>query len=116
MNAVKNFVQLVGNLGRKPEVKHLDSGKIVARFSVATSDFYLNKMGEKIQDTQWHNIVAWGKNASLAETDLDKGNEVLIKGKIAYKTYDDKNGIRRTISEIVAEEIELVRKPSIATE
>lgn len=116
MHTVKNFVQLVGNIGRQPEIKHLESGKSVAKFSLATSDFYVSKAGEKIQDTQWHNIVVWGKNVKIVEEQLDKGKEVSIKGKITYKTYDDKNGIKRTISEIVAEEIELVVRHKIATE
>ncbi len=114
MNTVKNFVQLVGNLGRKPEVRHLESGKSVAKFSLATSDYFISKTGEKVQDTQWHNVIAWSKNAHFAEKELDKGVEVAIKGRIVYKMYDDKNGIRRTITEIVAEEIELVPKHSIA--
>jgi single-strand DNA-binding protein len=115
MNTVRNFVQLVGNLGRNPEIKSFESGKKVAKFSLATSDFYINKLGEKVQETQWHNIIAWGKMAQLAEDSFEKGREVSIKGKITYKNYEDKNGEKRIFTEIVAEEMEVVeRTPAIA--
>lgn len=114
MNTVKNYVQLVGHLGRKPEIKSFESGNSVAKFSLATSDFFVNKAGEKTQDTQWHNIVAWGKLAQFSENELDKGREVILKGRISYRNYEDKNGFKRTFTEIIAEEIELVSKSVIA--
>ena len=115
MNAVRNSVQLVGNLGKRPEVKHFENGNSVARFSLATSYYYLNKAGEKTQDTQWHNIVVWGKNVSFVESSLDKGNEISVKGRLTYRQYEDKNGVKHTITEIIAEEIEAVQRPQIAT-
>ena len=116
MSTVRNFVQLVGNLGRNPEIKNFESGKKVAKFSLATSDFYINKAGEKVQETQWHNIIAWGKNAQLAEDLLEKGKEVSIKGKITYKAYEDKNGEKRNFTEIIADEIVLVERTATVAE
>ncbi|HUH73381.1 MAG TPA: single-stranded DNA-binding protein [Chitinophagales bacterium] len=116
MSTVRNFVQLVGNLGRNPEIKSFESGKKVAKFSLATSEFYINKLGEKVQETQWHNIIAWGKMAQFAEDTLEKGREVTVKGKITYKNYEDKNGEKRTFTEIVAEEIALVERTAMVAE
>lgn len=116
MSTVRNLVQLVGNLGRNPEIKTFESGKKVAKFSLATSDFYINKLGEKVQETQWHTITAWGKMAQLAEDSLEKGREVSVKGKIAYRNYEDKNGEKRTFTEIVADEIILVERTATIAE
>lgn len=116
MSTVRNFVQLVGNLGKKPEIKHFESGKSLAKFSLATSYHYTNKAGEKVQDTQWHNIVVWGKEVEFVEKNLDKGMEVMIKGRINYNSYEDKNGVKRVFTEIIAEKIELVEKSQIVTE
>lgn len=108
MNAIKNTVQLIGHLGRKPELKTLGNGKEVANFSLATSDYYYDDKGEKVTDTQWHNIVAWGKTAQLADKILDKGAEVVIQGKLVYRTYEDKAGQKRTSSEIWVNELLLI--------
>jgi single-strand DNA-binding protein len=78
MYALKNKVQLIGNLGNNPEIKTLDGGKKLARFSVATNEVYRNTKGEKVTETQWHNLVAWGKVAEIAEKFLTKGSEVAI--------------------------------------
>jgi single-strand DNA-binding protein len=110
MNALRNSVQLMGNLGRAPEVKTLSSGKILANFSVATSEYYTNKDGEKVQETQWHNVVAWGKTAEIAQKLLDKGSEVAIRGKLVYKSYEDKAGNKRIAAEIVADEIQMLNR------
>jgi single-strand DNA-binding protein len=82
MNALRNKVQLIGNLGATPEIKTLDSGKKMARFSIATNENYRNAKGEKVTETQWHNVVAWGKVADIAEKYLTKGKEVVIEGKL----------------------------------
>jgi single-strand DNA-binding protein len=92
MYALKNKVQLIGNLGNAPEVKTFDSGKKMARFSVATSESYRNAKGEKVTETQWHNLVAWGKVADIAEKFLTKGKEVAIEGKLINRSYEDKEG------------------------
>lgn len=105
MNTVKNRVQLIGNLGATPEVKNLENGNKVARFSVATSENYLNKKGEKITATQWHNVVAWGNLAGIAEKLLQKGNEVVIDGKLSSRSYTAKDGAKKYITEVVASEL-----------
>ena len=99
---VRNNVQLIGNLGKDVEIKKFDSGKIKAKISLATSDFYKNDKGEKVQETEWHNIVAWGKVAENMNTILSKGSEVLIKGKIQSRSYKDKEDNAKYITEIVA--------------
>jgi single-strand DNA-binding protein len=105
MNSLKNSVQLIGHLGMNPEVKTLDSGKKLAKFSIATNDSYKNAKGEKIEDTQWHNLIAWGKTADIIEKYLQKGNEVAIEGKLTSRSYDDKDGNKRYITEIIVNEL-----------
>ena len=108
MNALRNKVQLIGNLGMNPEVRELDGGRKVAKFTLATNEYYNNKAGEKVQDTQWHNIVAWGKTADLMEQLLAKGKEVLVEGKLTSRSWDDKEGNKRYITEIVANDFLLM--------
>ncbi len=105
MNNLKNKVQLIGNLGNNPEVINLDSGKKLAKFSIATNETYRNTQGEQIKDTQWHNVIAWGKTAEIIEKYLQKGNEVAIEGKLVNRSYDDKEGNKRYITEVVANEL-----------
>jgi len=100
MNTMKNKVQLIGNLGQAPEVKELNGGKKVAKFSLATNETYKNKAGEKVTDTQWHNLVAWGKTAEIIEKYLKKGSEVAIEGKLLNRNYTDKEGVKRYVTEI----------------
>jgi single-strand DNA-binding protein len=110
MYALKNKVQLIGNLGNAPEIKNTDSGKKVARFSMATNDSYKKENGERVTETQWHNLVAWGKVAELAEQYLNKGSEIAIEGKLTHRDYTDKDGIKRYITEVVVNEILLLDK------
>tara|TARA_B100000809_G_C15120884_1_gene524255 strand:+ start:597 stop:935 length:339 start_codon:yes stop_codon:yes gene_type:complete len=105
MNNLKNRVQLIGNLGMNPEIKTLESGKKLAKFSIATNESYKNAKGEKIEDTQWHNLIAWGKTADIVEQYLQKGNEVAIEGKLSNSSYDDKDGNKRYVTEIVVNEL-----------
>lgn len=105
MNNLKNKVQLIGNLGMNPEIKNLDSGKKLAKFSIATNESYRNAKGEKIEDTQWHNLVAWGKTAEIIEKFLKKGSEIAVEGKLVNRNYDDKDGNKRYITEILVNEI-----------
>lgn len=113
MYALKNKVQLIGNLGVNPEVKTLDGGKKVARFSIATNETYRNAKGDKVTETQWHNVVAWGKTAEIAEKYLNKGSEVAVEGKITYRNYNDKDGNKKYITEIqVSELLMLTRQAS----
>ncbi|MBI5371072.1 MAG: single-stranded DNA-binding protein [Sphingobacteriales bacterium] len=108
MYALKNKVQLIGNLGQAPEIKTLDSGKKMARFSMATHENYRNAKGEKVTDTQWHNLVAWGKLAEIAEKFLVKGKEVAIEGKLVSRSYNDKEGQKKYITEIQVNELLLL--------
>ena len=105
MYALKNKVQLIGNLGNAPEVKTTESGKKLARFSVATNESYRNAKGEKVTETTWHNLVAWGKVADIAEKYLTKGKEVAIEGKLINNSYTDKDGVKRYSTEIQVNEI-----------
>jgi single-strand DNA-binding protein len=108
MYALKNKVQLIGNLGNVPEIKNTESGKKLARFSIATNENYRNAKGEKVIETTWHNLVAWGKVADLAEKFLQKGTEVVIEGKLINRSYTDKDGIKKYISEVQVNELLLL--------
>jgi single-strand DNA-binding protein len=105
MNTLRNKVQLIGNLGSNPEVITLDSGKKLAKFSIATNESYENAKGEKITDTQWHNVVAWNKTVEIIEKYLEKGSEVAIEGKLTSRSYETKEGEKRHITEIVCNEL-----------
>lgn len=110
MYALKNKVQLIGNLGGNPEVRSLESGKKMARFSIATNEVYKNAKGEKVTETQWHNLVAWGKVAEIIEKFLVKGSEVAIEGKLVSRNYNDKDGNKKYITEIQVNELLLLTK------
>ena len=103
-----NKVILLGNLGKDPEVRRLDDGRGVANFSLATSETYKNKAGEKVTNTEWHNIVLWSPLADIAESYLKKGSQVYIEGKISNRSYEDKDGVKKYISEVVGREITLL--------
>ena len=105
MYALKNKVQLIGNLGNAPEVKTTESGKKLARFSVATNESYRNAKGEKVTETTWHNLVAWGKVADIAEKYLTKGSEIAIEGKLINRSYTDKDGNKKYITEVQVNEL-----------
>ena len=108
MNALRNKVQLIGNLGNDPEIITLESGKKLAKFSIATNDTYKNKEGERVTDTQWHNVVAWGKTADIIEQYVTKGKEIAIEGKLSHRSYDDKEGNKRYTTEVVCNELLLL--------
>ena len=110
MNTLRNKVQLIGNLGNDPEIINLESGKTLAKFTIATNESYKNASGEKITDTQWHNIVAWGKTAQIIEKYVTKGKEVAIEGKLTSRSYEDKEGNKRYITEIVCNELLMLSK------
>lgn len=114
MYALRNKVQLIGNLGNTPEIKTIDSGKKMARFSIATNEVYKNAKGEKVVETQWHNLVAWGKVAEIAEKFLEKGREVAIEGKLVNRSYTDKEGIKKYITEILVNELLLLGEKKTA--
>ncbi len=110
MNNLKNKVQLIGNLGIDPEIKVFESGKKLARLSLATTDSYRNNKGDRVEQTQWHNLVAWGKTAEIAEKYLHKGSELIVEGKITYKSYEGKNGEKKYFTEILVNEIIMTGK------
>ncbi|WP_027138246.1 single-stranded DNA-binding protein [Gaetbulibacter saemankumensis] len=110
MNTLRNKVQLIGNLGNDPEIINLESGKTLAKFAIATNDSYTNNKGEKVTDTQWHNVVAWGKTAQIIEKYVTKGKEIAIEGKLTSRSYEDKDGNKRFITEIVCNELLMLGK------
>ncbi|WP_300441421.1 single-stranded DNA-binding protein [Christiangramia sp.] len=116
MSTIRNKVQLIGNVGNAPEVRNLDSGKKVASFSIATNEFFKNSKGEKVQNTQWHNIVAWGKTAEIVEQYVGKGKEIAIEGKLTSRSYETNEGEKRFVTEVVAHEILLLGYASKANE
>lgn len=103
-----NKVILIGNLGNPPVLNQIESGKSVASFSIATSETYKNRNGEKVQDTQWHNIVAWGSLAEICDKYLTKGSKVFIEGKLTTRSYEDKEGVKKYITEVVAREMKML--------
>ena len=105
MSTLRNKVQLIGNLGNDPEIINLDSGKKIAKFSIATNETYKNKEGERVTDTQWHKVVCFGKTAEIIETYVTKGKEVAIEGKLSHRSYDDKEGNKRYTTEVVCNEL-----------
>ena len=110
MNALKNKVQLIGNLGQDPEIMNMENGTKLAKFSIATSDSYKNAKGEKVEDTQWHNIVAWGKTAEIVENYLVKGKQVAVEGKLTHRSYETAAGEKRYITEVKCNELLMLGK------
>lgn len=110
MSNLRNSVRLVGNLGNEPEVKTIGTNKKVAKVSIATNSAYKNDKGEKVEETQWHNLVMWGANASLAENYLHKGAEICVEGRLSSRNYTDSEGVKRYITEIIVNEVLLLNK------
>lgn len=104
MTTMKNRVQLIGHLGKDPEVKLFDKDRKRASFSIATNESYKNQKGEKVTQTEWHNVVAWGTTASFIENYLNKGIYIGLEGKISNRVYESK-GEKKYITEIVANDI-----------
>ncbi len=110
MNALKNKVQLIGHVGQEPEIKTLEGGRKLANFTLATNEIYKNDKGEKVEETQWHKLVAWGKTAEIIEKYVTKGKEIAVEGKLTHRSYDDKNGEKRYVTEVVVNEVLLLGK------
>ena len=108
MSTLKNKVQLIGNVGGEPTITNLDGGKKVARISIATNEQYKDGNGEKQTNTNWHNLVAWGKAADIIEKYVSKGKEIAIEGKLTTRSYEDKDGVKRYVTEVVVSEILLL--------
>lgn len=112
MSNLRNSVQLIGHLGSDPEVKKLDNGAVLATVNIATSESYKNSKGEYIDTTTWHRLVGWDKKAEIMEKIMTKGREVVVRGKLINRSYDDKNGIKRYVTEVRVAEFELLGKNS----
>ncbi|WP_029038172.1 single-stranded DNA-binding protein [Salinimicrobium xinjiangense] len=110
MNALRNKVQLIGHVGQTPEIHTFESGRKKARFSIATNYSYKNAKGEKIEDTQWHNVIAWDKTAEIIENYVDKGKEIGLEGRLTSRSYDDKDGVKKYVTEIICNEVLLLGK------
>ncbi len=108
MSTLKNKVQLIGNVGQDPEIIVLESGKKVVRFSLATNEHYKKAKGDKVQNTHWHNMVAWNKTAEIIEKYAGKGKEIAVEGKLTSRSYETKEGEKRTITEVVINEVLLL--------
>jgi single-strand DNA-binding protein len=106
---MKNKVQLIGHVGQEPEVKTVNNKK-VATLTIATNDFYYNEKGDKVEQTEWHRITAWGKTAEVIEKYVTKGKEIAVEGKLTHRSYDDKDGIKRYVTEILVLELLLLGK------
>lgn len=107
---MRNKVQLIGNVGQDPEVKTLEGGRKVATITLATNETYTNNKGEKVEQTEWHRAIAWGKTAEIIEKYVTKGKEIAIEGKLTHRSYDDKNGEKRYVTDVVINELLLLGK------
>lgn len=105
MSNLRNKVQLIGRVGKEAEVMNLDSGKKLSKLTLATNDSYKNANGELVENTEWHNLVAWNKTAEVIEKYVKKGQEIAIEGKLTTRSYDDKEGNKRYITEVVVSEL-----------
>ncbi|MSP85677.1 MAG: single-stranded DNA-binding protein [Flavobacteriaceae bacterium] len=110
MSTLRNKVQLIGHVGNDPEIKTFEGGKKLAKLAIATNESYKNDKGEKVEETQWHNLVAWGKTADIIEKYVVKGKEIAIEGKLTHKSYEDKNEEKRYVTEVVIDEVLLLGK------
>jgi len=106
---MKNRVQLIGHVGQEPEIKNLESGR-VANFTIATNENYTNTKGEKVEQTEWHRVSAWGKTVDIIEKFVTRGTYVALEGKLTHRSYEDKEGNKRYITEVVANELVLLNK------
>lgn len=109
-NSLRNKVTLIGNVGAKPETIEFKEKRKLARFSLATNEYYTNDKGEKQQSTQWHNVVAWGKTADIAEMYIDKGQEIAVEGKLVNRSFEDKDGSKKYVTEVHIHEVVMLGK------
>ena len=107
---MKNSVQLIGHVGQEPEIKTLETGRKLANITIATNEVYYKENGDKVEKTEWHRVTAWGKTAEIIEKYVTKGKEIAVEGKLTHRSYDDKDGNKRYITEVVANEILLLSK------
>ncbi len=112
MNALKNKVSLIGNLGGNPQVVIFENKKKIARMSIATSETFKGADGEKVKETHWHKLVALGRNAEIAETYLQKGYEIAVEGRLVNRSFTDKYGVKKFVSEILINNLLIIGKKS----
>ena len=105
--SIRNKVTLIGRTGKEVEIVKFENGQL-AKVSLATSEHYTNAKGEKVEDTQWHNLVCYGKTAEIMQKYVEKGKEIAVEGKIMYRSYDDKDGSKKYITEIKVDELVLL--------
>ena len=115
MNTLKNQIQLIGNLGRDVQLKEFENGRKLATVPLATNDYYKNSEGERINETQWHNLIAWGKTAENMEQTLRKGAELAVKGKLVHRSYEDKEGNTKYVSEVLVKEFMRIGKDELSS-
>lgn len=108
MSTLRNQVQLIGHVGQDPEIKSFEGNRKLANLTIATNENYKNDKGEKVEETQWHRVTAWGKTAEIVEKYVTKGKEVAIEGKLIHRSYEDKNGDKKYVTEIVLSELMLL--------
>lgn len=107
---MKNSVQLIGHVSQEPEIKNLESGKKLANINIATNEVYYRENGDKVEQTQWHRVTAWGNTADIIERFVTKGKEIAIEGKLSHRSYDDKDGNKRYVTEVIANQVLLISK------
>lgn len=112
MTTLRNSVKLIGRPGIDPQVKMMANDRKMARFTLATNEFYTNASGERVAQTQWHNLVAWGKTAEIIEKLVKKGKEIAVEGKLTSRNYEYPTGVKRQVSEVVINEVMLIEKVS----
>lgn len=110
MNALRNKVQLIGRLGQEPEVLTFENGGKIAKFSMATDDSYKDKQGQKVERTQWHNIIVRGGLVNIVENYVSKGQEIAVEGKLTNRSWEDKDGNKRYTTEVMVDELLLLGK------
>jgi len=110
MNTLRNKVQMIGHVGKEPEINNFERGKKLANLTIATNDSYYNEKGEKVEQTEWHRISAWGKTAERIEKFVTKGKEIAIEGKLTHRSYDDKDGNKRYVTEVLVSELLMIGK------
>lgn len=103
-----NQVILIGNLGNDPEIKNLEGGSVLAKIRIATNEKYTNKEGIQVENVQWHNVIAWGETAKEVGIKLKKGSYISLEGRLAHRSYEDKNGTKRYVTEVVMNSFQLI--------
>ena len=110
MNKISNQVTLIGYLGKDPEKHEFDPDKVKTSFSLATTEVYYNKDGDRVSNTQWHNCIAWGKMAERIEAGINKGSRIAVNGKLTYRSYEGQDNQKRHITEVIVQDYAILDK------